>query len=58
MRQERSLVPDSQAAFKEWADRACVDWPGELQAIAYRAWRDNEIDKFKVEYEKWASGIH
>jgi hypothetical protein len=50
-------IPDSPAAFKEWADRACVDWPAELQAIAYRAWRDNEIEKFKVEYEKWCS-IH
>ena len=32
-------LPTDPAAFKKWADAACVDWPGGLQIDAYRAWQ-------------------
>ena len=32
-------IPTDATAFRKWADAACVDWPGGLQVLAYRAWR-------------------
>ena len=52
-------VPTEPMPFKTWADRACVDWPGELQAQAYRAWQgmikaDNtEREKFEADWLLW-----
>lgn len=30
--------PREPAKFKQWADAACVDWPGELTIKATAAW--------------------
>ncbi len=34
-----TTIPTDPTKFKQWADATCVDWPGELQAQAYRAWQ-------------------
>lgn len=34
------MMPTDAERFKFWADRECIDWPGELTAQAYRAWCD------------------
>ena len=40
-------LPTDPATFKKWADAACVDWPGELQIDAYRAWQYLEGRSFR-----------
>ena len=50
-------IPTNPATFKDWADRACVDWPADLQTLAYQAWREMQsgktelFDKFTAQYE-------
>jgi hypothetical protein len=56
-------IPTDPAKFKQWADAACVDWPGELQVKAYRAWQwlegrsfrsAEDQEAFLASYRRWA----
>ena len=51
------MISSNPTTFKDWADHACVDWPADLQVLAYQAWREMQngkcelFDKFKAQYE-------
>ena len=54
-------IPTNIDKFKQWADRACVDWPGDLQAKAYTAWirwnaKDGSFEKFVDAYSAFRRG--
>ncbi len=46
--------PTDPVKFKQWADRECVKWPGELQAKAYRAWAHGAWQEFDAAYAEWS----
>ena len=60
------MMPTDAERFKFWADRECIDWPGELTAQAYRAWCDllgysahsGAFEKFKEDYANHGLRTH
>jgi|HubBroStandDraft_2_1064218.scaffolds.fasta_scaffold00003_19 hypothetical protein len=48
-------IPTDRVKFKLWADAACVLWPADLQAQAYRAWENPDLHRaeFVEAYRHW-----